>query len=188
MSKERPVTPVPDSMREKIRELTTPVVSGVGAGVRPAVSAPASLGGLALRLRTLGVFRSLLADPVFQKLLTYLDVRQNNAPLHAGISAYGDFVAALYDAGAVSLTAYVRQAVAHSDNAFARALERGERPADVLVRSAENDLRILQAVADLTPAALREGLAWSGPLPEFETAQVDLVAEYGQVQGEPAGD
>lgn len=188
MSKEQPVTPVPDSVREKIRELTAPAVSGVGAGVRPAVSAPASLGGLALRLRTLGVFRSLLADPVLQKLLTYLDVRQNNAPLHACISAYGDFVAALYDAGAVSLAAYVHQVVARNDNAFARALGRGEQPADVLVQSAENDLRILQAVANLTPAALRDGLAWSGPLPEFEVTQVDLVSDYGKAQGQAAGD
>lgn len=182
-------SPETDPVREKIRTLTAPAALGNAAGTpataawpSAASQAPAagdpSLGGLALRLRTLAVFRNLLADPVLQKLLTYLDVRQNNAPLHACVAAYGDFVAALYDAGHTALATYVHEAVANSENALTRAVGRGDEPAAVLVQSAAVELRTLQALADLTPAALRGGLAWSGPLPEFEVAAVDIAADY----------
>ena len=93
--------PEADAVRDKIRALTASAPSGRPTSAPVAVAQPpaagdASLGGLALRLRTLAVFRGLLADIVLQKLLTYLDVLQNNVPLHARVAAYGDFVASLY--------------------------------------------------------------------------------------------
>jgi hypothetical protein len=45
------------------------------------------------------------------------------------------------------------------------------------------ELRTLQAVADLTPDELREGLAWNGPLPGFETPRVSLAADYAERVG-----
>lgn len=164
-----------DSVRAKIRELTS-----TAAGVPPVAAAgsAAQLGALALRLRTLAVFRALLADPVLQKLLTYLDVRHNNAPLHACVAAYGDFVAALYEAGYTNWGAYVQACIGNNENAYIRAVGRGEEPSPVLERSAASDLRTLQAVADLTPEMLRAGLAWSGPLPEFENTPVDVEGDY----------
>lgn len=180
---ETQTTPDLDPVREKIRALT----ASAGAGSPSTAVAPktpsgggASLGGLALRLRTLAVFRGLLADTVLQKLLTYLDVRQNNVPLHARVAAYGDFVAALYEAGYSALATYVQDAVNNGENILTRLIGRGEEPSPVLLQSMAVELRTLQAVADLTPAALREGLAWSGPLPEFETPQVDIAADYGR--------
>lgn len=165
----------PDCMREKIRELTAvtsaPTSSSAGS---------AALGALALRLRTLAVFRGLLADPVLQKLLTYLDVRQNNAPLHACVAAYGDFMAALYEAGYTAWAPYLQDLLNDSENAYVRAVGRGQDPSAVLSQSAAVELRTLQAVADLTPEALRAGLAWSGPLPEFEVVPVNLAAEYAR--------
>ena len=167
-------SPAPlDPMREKIRELT--------AATPPSSAATsASLGALALRLRTLAVFRGLLADPVLQKLLTYLDVRQNNAPLHACVSAYGDFVAALYDAGYTGWASYVQAILNNNENAYIRAIGKGGEPSPVLAQSAETELRTLQAVADLTPEVLRESLPWSGPLPSFDVVPVDLAAEYAE--------
>lgn len=185
MSQE-PTLPETDLVREKIRALTATIDSGspsLTAAPKASLGEGASFGGLGLRLRTLAVFRGLLADPVFQKLLTYLDVRLNNAPLHACLAAYGDFVAALYDAGYTALASYVQAAVASDENALTRATGRGEEPAAVLVQSAAVELRTLQALADLTSAALRGGLAWSGPLPEFETVAVDIAAGFTERLG-----
>ena len=177
--------PEADAVRDKIRALTASAPSGRPTSAPVAVAQPpaagdASLGGLALRLRTLAVFRGLLADTVLQKLLTYLDVLQNNVPLHARVAAYGDFVASLYESGYAALATYVQDAVNNGENILTRLIGRGDEPSSVLLQSMAVELRTLQAVADLTPTRLRGGLAWSGPLPEFETPRVDIAADYGR--------
>jgi hypothetical protein len=167
----------PGGRRARYHGAVNPSISEVR--MSPTVSiAPASLAALALRLRTLAVFRSLLADPVLRRLLAYLDVRQNNAPLHACVAAWGDFVAELYATSGVSLAAHVQSLVNDDENPYIRAVGRGEQPPQVLADAVASELRVLQAVADLTPEALREGLAWSGPLPGFEVSAVDIAGEY----------
>ena len=39
-------------------------------------------------------------------------------------------------------------------------------------------MQILQAIADLTPESLREGLNWDGYLPVFATKQLNIVDSY----------
>lgn len=135
------------------------------------------LADLSLRLRALGVFRGLLADPVVAGLLSYLDCRRD-APVHACVSMYGEFVSRLYASGHDSLARYVLDAVCNDENPYVLAHAAGRAVAASMEACARADLRTLQEVANLTPAALRMGLDWQGFMPGFETERVELVPEY----------
>ena len=135
------------------------------------------LADLSLRLRALGVFRGLLADPVVAGLLSYLDCRRD-APVHACVSMYGEFVSRLYASGHDSLARYVLDAVCNDENPYVLAHAAGRNVAASMEACARADLRTLQEVANLTPAALRMGLDWQGFMPGFETERVELVSEY----------
>ena len=47
-----------------------------------------------------------------------------------------------------------------------------------MVDTVEAELETLQALADLTPETLREGLNWDGYLPRFAVKELDIVASY----------
>lgn len=134
---------------------------------------------LALRLRSLAVFRALLDDAVVRALCCYLDCRLN-AGLSEAVSAYAAFAAQLYASGAGSLAQYIQGVVNDNENVYIRTVGAGRQPAAELELAVQEELRTLQEVADLTPAQLREGLDWDGFLPSFATAQLDLAAEYAR--------
>ncbi len=135
------------------------------------------LAELAMRLRALGVFRGLLADPVVASLLSYLDCRRD-APVHACVSMYGEFASRLYASGHEGLASYLLEAVCNDENPYILARAAGRDVPASLEACAKADLRCLQEVANLTPAALRMGLDWQGYLPGFEAGKVDLAGEY----------
>lgn len=136
-----------------------------------------SLHTLYPRLQTLAIFRALLNDPVIQALCTYLQ-RRETADTTAALSAYAAFVAELYNSGADSLGSYVQQITGDDENCYIRQMGRGQTPAPALAAALEEELATLQAVADLTPETLREGLAWDGFLPSFPVQPVLLHDTY----------
>ena len=146
------------------------------AGTGFAQKAP-MLADLAMRIRALGVFRGLLADPVVSILLSYLDCRRD-APVHACVSTYGELASRLYASGHAGLGSYLLEAVCNDENPYILARAAGREVPASLEACARADLRVLQDLANLTPAALRMGLDWQGFMPGFEVEKVDLVGEY----------
>ncbi len=132
---------------------------------------------LALRLRSLAVFRGLLDDPVLSALLSYLEGLET-ASRAESVSRYGAFVSRLYAAGTVSLSDYVKDIAGDLETPYLLLIGKGEVPPSQLETCVARELEVLQAVADLTPALLRKGLDWEGWLPEFSCEAIDLSTYY----------
>ena len=131
---------------------------------------------LAIRLQSLAIFRALLDDPVVSALRGFLE----QTDTAKAVSAYGNFVAALYRTEKRTLAGYIESIVWHDENAYIRMIGRGAEPWPEMEADAWAELEVLQAVADLTPETLRAGLEWEGYLPGFGTKRVELAQSYRQ--------
>ena len=134
------------------------------------------LNELHIRLNSLAIFRALLRDPVVSALLDYLNSREKATS--EAVSKYAAFVSSLYGTEKRTLAGYIQHIVNNDENAYIRMIGRGAQPWPEMEAQVEQELQILQAVADLTPEALREGLNWGGYLPVFATKQLNLVDSY----------
>ena len=131
---------------------------------------------LRIRLHSLAIFRALLSDPVVSALTDYLNGREGETAV--AISKYAAFVSSLYGTEKRTLAGYIQHIVNNDENAYIRMIGQGKQPWPEMDTQVEQELRILQAVADLTPADLREGLDWDGYLPLFATKQLNLADSY----------
>ena len=132
---------------------------------------------LNIRLQSLSIFRALLADPVVKALCDYLEsLEQDNVA--QSVSRYAAFVSRLYDTEKRTLAGYIQSIVNNDENAYIRLIGRGLEPWPEMVDTVEAELETLQALADLTPEKLREGLDWNGYLPQFAVKELDIVASY----------
>ena len=130
---------------------------------------------LALRLRSLVIFRSLLEDPVLKGLSAMLSALDR--PEKEQIDAYADFVSRLFDRQ-TNLTQYLESAVLESDTIYVRRLAQGLPVPDTLRQSVDNELDTLQALSQLTAGQVRDDMAYTGYLPAWEVSAGDLQARY----------
>ena len=136
-----------------------------------------SLTDLNIQLRSLAIFRALLEDPVISALCSYLDsLEQGNTA--ASVSKYAAFVSRVYNSGNRTLAGYIQHIVNNDENAYIRRVGKGETPWPEMEADVWWELDILQAAANLTPEALRQGLNWVGHLPGFAVKQLDLAESY----------
>ena len=131
---------------------------------------------LQIRLNSLAIFRALLRDPVVSALAGYLSSREGSTS--EAVSKYAAFVSALYGTEKRTLAGYIQHIVNNDENAFIRMIGQGKQPWPEMEAQVEQELLVLQAVADLTPEDLREGLDWPGYLPVFATKQLNIVDSY----------
>ena len=133
---------------------------------------------LSSRLYSLAVFRGLLRDPVMEALARCVRDCADLSNWDA-LGSYGEFVSRLYRAGG-DLGRHIQRAVEQDENVCIRAAGRGEALPEYLVRTAAEELRTLQAAAELTPETLALPLLRSDSeyLPWFGTTEVDLAALY----------
>ncbi|RKJ40072.1 DUF815 domain-containing protein [Acutalibacter sp. 1XD8-33] len=136
------------------------------------------LSKLALRLRSMTVFRNLLEDPVVSALIRCLE-RTSGGP-ERFVPAYGEFVSRLYQAGYISLTDYLRDLVFDSDNVYIRMMGVGRLPDKLLLDSTILDLDTLSDAAGLDAARLLEEANCNLALARFEGKKVNLTNEYGE--------
>ena len=125
---------------------------------------------LAIELHSLAIFRSLLSDPVVKALGDYLE-----APT---VSGYADFVSTLYGSDKRTLAGYIQHIVNNDENAYIRMIGRGLTPWPDMEENVWQELNILQKIADLTPASLRELVNWTRYLPTFGVKQLNLTESY----------
>ena len=133
---------------------------------------------LHIRLNSLAIFRALLSDPVVSALLDYLNSREKATS--EAVSKYAAFVSSLYGTEKRTLAGYIQHIVNNDENAYIRMIGQGKQPWPEMEAQVERELEILQAVADLTPETLREGLDWDGYLPIFATKSLNIVESYHQ--------
>ena len=134
----------------------------------------AELTALSIRLRSLAIFRSLLSDPVLTSLCDCL----GSGTTAEGVGNYAEFVSRLYGSGKRTLAGYIQHIVNNDENAYIRMIGMGQQPWPEMDADVWEELKILQAVADLTPDTLRQGLDWDGYLPGFAVKQLDLTESY----------
>ena len=139
-----------------------------------------NLSELNIRLRSLSIFRKLLEDPVVEALCCYLECLEcgDSEGISRKVLHYGAFVSALYDSGKRTLAGYIQSIVNNDENAYIRMIGRGEEPWPEMVQTLENELEILQAVADLTSESLRQELPWDGKLPCFAVKRLNIPESY----------
>lgn len=135
------------------------------------------LSKLALRLRSLTVFRDLLDDPVLAALVRCLERTSGGDRF---VPAYGEFVSRLYQAGYVSITNYIRDLVFDSDNVYIRLQGAGTLPDKLLIDGAVLDLETLSDAGALDADRLLGEAGCSLPLARFEGKKVNLTNEYGE--------
>lgn len=140
----------------------------------------ASMEGLAFRLDTLTVFRTLLEDSVIGALAKAL--REGAAPadrrdVPAFARAYASFVAALFESGAESLASYIEDAVVDDENVYLRRVGAGKRIGPALEKAAESELALFQELSGLTPQDF-SALVPAVQLPAFDAGTADIVGTY----------
>lgn len=136
------------------------------------------LSKLALRLRSLTVFRDLLDDPVIAALARCLERTSHGAERFAPV--YGELVSRLYREGYVSLTDYVRDRTFDSDNVYIRMKAAGRLPDKLLIDGAVLDLETLSDTASLNSERLLAEAGCTLPLARFEGKKINLTNEYGE--------
>lgn len=125
---------------------------------------------LKIRLQSLGVLRELLNDKVVSALVKFLEEPTN--------MAYADFVYALYNENGGNLSEYIKEICENSENVYVKAVGAGKSIPDYLKRSLAEDLKTMQAVADVTAQDLCSLLDYDGYLPEFVNAEINIADGY----------
>ena len=133
---------------------------------------------LYIRLNSLVIFRVLLHDPVVSALMCYLGSRTDDDA--EAVGRYAAFVSALYSTEKRTLAGYIQHIVNNDENVYIRMIGRGAQPWPEMETQVEQELAILQAVADLTPEDLGEGLSRNDCLPVFATKRLNIVDSYHQ--------
>ncbi len=122
------------------------------------------------RLETLCIFRELLKDEVISSLCDFLS--------NQTASSYAEFVSALYEKNGGNISRYVKEICENSENVYVKAVGRGEDIPSYIYIALENELDILQEVADLTKEGLTEFIDYKGFLPDFMTEKLRIKDSY----------
>ena len=129
-----------------------------------------TLNRLKERLDTLCIFRDFLADDVINRLCEYIE--------NPSVSAYADFVGALYKANGGNISLYVKKLCSDSENVYVCTVGRGVEPEFYMKDALDNELSILQDIADLTFERLCGVLSYDGFLPRFVSEKTEIKANY----------
>ena len=135
------------------------------------------LNQLHIRLQSLAIFRSLLADPVIHALTNYLKTAQAE-DLSASVSAYSNFVAELYHTEKRTLAGYIQSIVGNDENPYIHMIGKGAEPWPEMEENVWQELKTLQCVADLTSEALTASLGEDLHLPRYAVKKLDLSFSY----------
>lgn len=128
-------------------------------------------------LHSLTVFRSLLKDTVIEALGDYLSMRADGG-ISSSIDRYCEFVSRLFSAHSCNLTRYISELVYNDENVYILAAASHKSVPKQISDAVRAELSVLQEIAALSPAALQEGLEWSGFLPNYEVEDVDIAEVY----------
>lgn len=142
------------------------------------------LKNLAVKLRTLTVFRELKNDPVISALIEYLDVCDSENVGQA-VEKYCAVAAELYKSGETDMGKYISGIVGDDENVYMLSMGKKTVCSRYIIECVNAELKILQEVAELTDSACAH-LDYDGYLPEWKCDRLDL-AEYYRERTENIG-
>lgn len=123
------------------------------------------------------VFRNLLHDQVVSRLLKFLACRET-ASVSNAVSAYAEFVSALFQSQEQNLSRYICGIINNDENIYVREIGCGNAVSPVIEACVSAELEVLQKIADLTRDTLCADIGWQGFLPNFETEKIDIADIY----------
>lgn len=131
---------------------------------------------LNLKLSSLTIFRDLLSDPVvrsFQRLVDALDEKG----LQRQVSAYSEFAAHLYEAGA-DLGVYMNHLLRNDENFYVKEKAKGTHLSRLVEDCLVSELNTLQALSSVTSEAVKSVIGYKGFLPDWENTVFDFHYDY----------
>lgn len=128
------------------------------------------IGILKYKLDSLTVFRELLKDKVLSALYGFL--------AEPTVGKYSEFVSCLYGTSCGSLGKHIKSICENGENIYVRIVGAEKTVPKEISDSVDAELEILQAVADITPAKLKDLIDWDGFLPDFSCEKTDIKRDY----------
>lgn len=125
---------------------------------------------LNVKLKSLCIFRDLLSDPIIAALLRYLE--------KPSVAVYSAFVSSLYEANGGNLGEYIKEICTSSSNVYVKMVGQKQAVPGYMQTALEEELSILQEVAELTKEELCDLLSYKGYLPDFTTTHLRLKEIY----------
>lgn len=125
---------------------------------------------LKIRLQALAIFRGLLKDRVISALLDFLE--------KPTVAAYSEFASNLYETKALSLGEYVGDICENNENVYVKLVGCKKAVPDYIEVAVKEELKTLQAVADIKPQKLWDMLDWQGFLPSFGISDIDITDSF----------
>lgn len=132
---------------------------------------------LAMKLRSLVIFRNLLQDNVVRSLLNLLQAEATN--IASAIDHYAEFVSNLYHSNS-NFTLYLCRIAMEDENFYIKDMAAGKAIDTFVNDCVERELQILQEVSQLLPKDFSDLLGDTSVLPQWRTTEVAFVAEYHQ--------
>ena len=125
---------------------------------------------LKAKLATLCVLRELSEDSVLQKLICLLE--------NPTCSSYVGFVAELYNANGGNLSLYIKDLCENSENVYVRLRSEGKEVPAFIADCLYEELKVMQALSDITSQELKAMLDYDGFLPDFANSRTYLRDDY----------
>lgn len=127
---------------------------------------------LSERLRSLCIFREMLYDPVIAALCRFLYAEDD------GVTDYCEFVNRLYLTGSADFSKYVAELTRCCPNPLVKVIGEGKNPPEEMIISARYELKIIEALAQVSPKLLREQLDYDFDLPEWSCSEVHITEDF----------
>lgn len=133
------------------------------------------LKNLALKLKSVAVFRNLLDDVVIKALSELLDSLEHDTAEQ--VNKYGNFVYELYS-HTDNLSKYVLNIVTDDENVFIKKVANSQIVSDLLTECIKSELSVFGEIASLKREDFKSVIAYDGYLPAWNTTEIDFENEY----------
>lgn len=131
---------------------------------------------LGLSLDSIAIFRNILRDDVVRSMRMLLN-SLGSSDTGLKLRRYSAFVESLYSQ-TVNFSEYVLKIVFEDDNVFIAQTAQGGDIDPFILDAAENELRILQELSQISPGDITGDIGYDGALPHWRTCEIDFLAEY----------
>ena len=131
---------------------------------------------LAIKLKSIAIFRNLLKDNVVSSLLKFLEAE--HLSYDEQVDRYGQFLYELYNC-TENFSNYIFTIVLNDENVFIRKISNSQIVSDDLYERVKYELAIFEEISQLTHYKLSEEFFTSSDfIPSWETSEIDFEAEY----------
>ena len=130
---------------------------------------------LAIKLKSVAIFRNLLKDDVINALLKLIS--SGDADVAEKVDFYGNFVHELYS-HTENLTKYILTIVTNDENVFIRKVANGQIVSDDMNECVRQELSVFEEISRLEHDMLIGFVGYDGYLPSWKTSEIDFEAEY----------